>query len=256
MSPSSTSILLGLGLANSLVAIDEWSAQLPGIPAHISRFDMMKPDIEQLASIGCNLLFVSALTQEGTSKDPFKPLSDAGVQVVYIPTSTSIAEIRADVQRIATLTHKETEGEALVAHMDSEIERIKKITSVIPKDKKRTVIFEISAAPTIYSFGSGVYMNELIEAAGAINALGKEKGWIAVSGETILAVDPDVILTNVNSGKDPVAEILSRPGWSGLTASRNKRVYYIDTISSSQPAPDVVKALKQIAEAVYPEYFK
>jgi len=118
------------------------------------------------------------------------------------------------------------------------------------------VVFEISAAPSIYSFGSGVYLNELLEAAGAKNILAKETGWISVNAETILASDPDVILTNVNYIPDPVAEICGRPGWDGMKAVRNKRVYYIDNSTSSQPTPAVVKSLKEIVEAVYPDYFK
>lgn len=256
MAPASTSILVGLGLAGSIVAVDTWSASVPGVPAEIPQFDMMKPDVERLASIESDLLLVSTMTQQGTGKDPFKPLSDAGVQVVYIPTSKTLDDIRSDVERIAKLTGRIKEGADLVTNMNSEIARISAVTKTIPLEKRRTVVFEIASAPSIYSFGSGVYLNELLETAGAINALAKESLWIAVSGETLLACDPDVILTNVDYLPDPVAEICARPGWDSMKAVRNGRVYYIDNALSSQPTPDVVKALQEIAEAVYPEYFK
>jgi len=256
MAPSSTSILIGLGLAGSLVAIDNWSAKIPGIPRQIPAYDLMKPDIERLAALSPDLLFVSSMTKEGSSRDPFKPLSDSGIKVIYIPTSATIDDIRSDVRRIAGLTGSETEGTKLIAEMDAEIGRIADIGRTIPEKSRRSVVFEIAAAPYIYSFGRGVYLNELIETAGAVNALAGEKGWISVSAETIVASDPDVILTNVAYLADPVAEIIGRPGWAGMKAVRNKRVFYIDTVSSSQPSPDAVKALREIAEAVYPEYFR
>ncbi len=256
MAPSCTTILAALGLADSIVAIDTWSAGTTGLKADIPQFDMMKPDVEQLAATGSTILFVSTMTQQGTSQDPFKPLSDAGIQVVYIPTSKTLADIGTDVARIAKLVGREAEGRVLTETMNTEIEKISAVARTIPENKRRSVIFEISSAPSIYSFGRGVYLNELLEAAGAINALGNETGWIAVGAETIVAANPDVILTNVGYLPDPVAEIKGRPGWDGMKAVKNGHVYGIDNPSSAQPTPNVVKALREIAEAVYPEYFR
>lgn len=56
----------------------------------------------------------------------------------------------------------------------------------------------------MYSFGGGVFLDEMIEIIGAENILGEETGWLRVEPETIMAADPDVILTNVNYIEDPV----------------------------------------------------
>jgi len=256
MAPSCTTILASLGLAETLVAVDTWSASVPGVPKEAVQFDMMKPDVERLIALAPDILFVSTITQEGTSKDPFAPLSDAGTRVIYMPTDKSLADIRNDIARVAEITGKVSEGKKVIDEMDNAIKKLADVASAIPKDKRRTVVFEISAAPYIYSFGHGVYLDELLGAAGAINALESEEGWISVSGEAILAANPDVILTNVGYLSDPVAEIKARPGWSNVKAVRDGRVYLIDANSSSQPGPNVVKALGEIAKAVYPEYFK
>lgn len=255
MAPACTQTILALGLGERLVAVDSWSDTVSGVPTGAVRFDMMKPDAERLAELEPDLVLVSAITKEGTSKDPFKPLSDAGVNVVYLPTAASLADIRSDIARVAALVGKADEGKRLVKSMDDEIARIEGIASSIPASERRTVIFEISAAPYIYSTGRGTYLDELITAAGAKNALSTEAGWIAVNAETIVASDPDAILTNTSYLDDPVAEILARPGWEGMKAVRERRVFYIDNDSSSQPGPDVAKALGEIAKAVYPEYF-
>lgn len=256
MAPAMTSILTHLQLADSLVAIDSWSARLPGVSASVPEFDMMKPDVERLAALSPDLLLVSTITQAGTGKDPFAPLASAGVKVVYFSSAKNLAEIGASVMQIAELTGHTDEGSVIVEKMNAEIETIRKKSQKIPENKRRTVFFEIAPAPYIYSFGSDVYLDELLKAAGARNSLGNEKGWIAVSGETVIASNPDIILTNVASPGDAVAEICARPGWDTMNAVKNGHVYRIDNTSSSQPAPDVVKALREIAEAVYPEYFK
>ena len=256
LAPALTTILAGLGLADSLVAVDTWSAERADVPVDAVRFDMMNPDAERLALLEPDLIFVSTITQAGTNRDPFKPLSEAGARVEYMATSASIAGIRDDVTRIAELTGTQKAGHELVAQMDTEIDRISAVARSIPESERRTVVFEIAPAPYIYSFGSGVYLNELLETVGAVNALADEKGWISVSAETIVAADPDVILTNVNYLDDSIAEIKARPGWSDMKAVKTGRVFYIDNTTSSQPAPDIVKALNEIAKAVYPEYFK
>jgi iron complex transport system substrate-binding protein len=256
MAPACTSIIAKLGLAGNIVACDTWSGKVGGVSGGAVRFDMMKPDAEKLAALEPDIVFVSALTKAGTSRDPFKPLSDAGVRVVYLPTSASIEEIRGDIARIAALLGREREAKAAIAEMDESIARISAIAKTIPEGKRRSVVFEIEPAPYIYSFGSGVYLDELLHDAGAINALAKETGWIAVSAEAVVAANPDVILTNVSSLPDPVAEIKSRPGWSGVKAVKEGRVYLIDGGASAQPGPGVAKALEEIAKAVYPEYFK
>jgi len=256
MAPSCTTILASLGLASTLVAVDTWSASVPGVSKDAIQFDMMKPDVEKLITLEPDLLFVSTITQEGTSRDPFAPLSDAGTKVIYMPTGKNLEDIRNDIAKVAEITGKVSEGKKVIDEMNKNIDKISAVAKTIPKEKRRTVFFEISAAPYIYSFGAGVYLDELLGAAGAINALEKETGWISVSGEAILTANPDVILTNVGYLPDPVGEICARPGWSSIKAVREKRVYLIDANSSSQPGPNVVKALGEIAKAVYPEYFK
>lgn len=255
LAPASTSMLLALGAGNLLVATDSWSTRLPGVPSGLPAFDMMKPDVERLAELAPDLLLVSALTEAGTGTNPFSRLEAAGMKVVVLPSSADLAGIAADTTRVAGLVGRAKEGERAIRRMNEEAEKIEAIARRIPTGERRAVVFEIESAPWIYSFGSGVYLDDLLKKAGAKNAFGAEHGWIAVSAEAVIAADPDVILTNVATD-DPVGEIMRRPGWGAVKAVRNGRVYRIDNTLSSQPAPACVGALKEIAEAVYPEYFK
>lgn len=255
LAPASTSILLDLGAGNLLVATDSWSTRLSGVPAGLPSFDMMKPDIERIAELAPDILLVSAMTEAGSGVNPFERLGGTGMKVVSLPSSADLAGIEADVTLIAGLIGCEDAGKKTIAHMNEAVTHIEKIARTIPADKRRTVVFEIESAPWIYTFGSGTYLDDLLSRAGAVNAFSREKGWIAVSAEAIIKANPDVILTNVALG-DPVAEISGRPGWGAVKAVREGRIYRIDNTMSSQPAPACVRALEEIAEAVYPEYFK
>lgn len=252
LSPAVNEVLIALGVGDSLVAYDTQSVGLEGIPADLPTLDMMQPDMETLASLKPDVLFVSNMTLYD-QENPFQQLIDMGVCVLCVPSANSIAEIESSLSFIAAAVGKSAEGDALIGGMQAELDRIAAIGESITE--KKTVYFEIGAAPNMYSFGRGVFLNEMIELIGAENILADQEGWLAVEGETVASANPDVILTNVNYLDDAVGEILSRSGWEGVSAIQNKQVYYIDNMSSSLSNHNIVKALDEMAKAVYPDAY-
>ena len=252
LAPSIAETLVALGCGELIVGYDTQSAGLAGLPEGVPTFDLMQPDMEQLAALKPDVLFVSNMTLYDQS-NPYQQLMDLGVCVLCVPTAGSIAAIQEDIAFIAAAMGKSAEGDALLADMQAELDRIAAIGAAVTD--KKSVYFEIGAAPSMYSFGDGVFLNEMIELIGAENILAGQEGWLAVEAETIVAADPDVILTNVNYIDDPVAEILGRSGWEGMSAVQGGQVFYIDNMASSLSNQNIVKALDQMAKAVYPELF-
>ena len=252
LAPSIAETLVALGCGELIVGCDTQSAGLAGLPEGVPTFDLMQPDMEQLAALNPDVLFVSNMTLYDQS-NPYQQLMDLGVCVLCVPTAGSIAAIQEDIAFIAAAMGKSAEGDALLADMQAELDRIAASGAAVTN--KKSVYFEIGAAPSMYSFGDGVFLNEMIELIGAENILAGQEGWLAVEAETIVAADPDVILTNVNYIDDPVAEILGRSGWEGMSAVQGGQVFYIDNMASSLSNQNIVKALDQMAKAVYPELF-
>lgn len=254
MAPSITQTLCDLGLADKIVAMDTQSkAYAEGVKEGIPEFDMMQPDTEQMISLKPDLVLVSGIS-DVSGDDPFKALKDVGICVANIPSSSSIEGVKSDVQFIADCVGKSDEGKALVDGMQEDIDAIRAIGETITD--KKTVLFEIAAAPQIYSFGKNTFLDEMITLIGATNVLGDQDSWISVTEEAAVSANPDVILTNVNYlTVDPVEEIKGRSGWEEVTAVKNGAVYYIDNGASSLPNHHIVDALKQMAKAVYPEQY-
>lgn len=252
MAPSITEVLVDLGFGDKIIAVDTNSKDLPGLPDDIPHIDMMAPDVEQLIALNPDIVLASTITMSGGS-DPLTQLKDMGITLAYIPSSDSIEGIYSDLMFIAKVLNVEEEGQALVDAMKEKIEEIKEIGESITS--RKSVYFEIAAAPDLYSFGKGVFLDEMIEIIGAENVLGNEEGWISVSGETIVAANPDVIITNVNYIENPVDEIKSRSGWENINAIKNDEVYYVDNMSSSLPNHNIIRALEEMAKAVYPDEY-
>ncbi|MCL2664764.1 MAG: ABC transporter substrate-binding protein [Defluviitaleaceae bacterium] len=253
MGPSNTEVLIALGAGDKIIAADEYSYGIAGLNSGIPLFSMMSPDGEQMMDIEPDLIIMTGMSKAGGT-DPMEQVVNAGVCVAYIPSSNSIQGIIEDIRFLAELVGLDARGEEIIAAMEREINFVREIGRNIVNKKR--VYFEISAAPWMYSFGSGVFLNEMVEIAGAINIFADQNEWIAVSDEIVPDANPDVILTSVNYLDDPVGEILSRIGWEGIKAVADGNVYSIDTDSSNRPSHNIVIALKQIAEAVYPEHYR
>lgn len=254
LAPSICETMVALGVADKLVGYDMQSAGIAGLPEDVPTFDTVNPDVERLTALAPDMLLVSNLSLYD-QEAPYQPLIDAGVCVICVPTSDSVEDVRSDIRFLAAALRVPEEGERVVAEMDAELARVADVVSDIPEEERKSVYFEISPAPYLYSCGSGTYLHELIELAGGRNVLADQSGWLSVEGETVVAANPDVIFTNVNYMDAPVEEILGREGWAGVSAVQSEDVYYIDNMASSLPDQNIVKAVEEMAQALYPERF-
>jgi len=245
--------LIDLGFADKIIAADAYSRGIEGLATDIPFFNMLAPDGERIILLKPDVIFVTGMSKAGGT-DPFKPVSDLGICVLTIPTGSSIADIRDDIRFIAKVMDAAEKGEAVIADMDQAMDAIAKIGKTITD--KKTVYFEISAESySLYSFGRGVYLNEMLELIGAKNIFADRNRWVSVTEEAVFDRNPDVILTNADYTDKPVDEIMARPGWKALTAVRRRAVYSIDANTSSRPSRHLVKALQEMAQAVYPDRY-
>ena len=255
--PSNTEVLVALGLADKLVAVDKYSADVEGISEELPKIDFRNPDAEAIIALNPDIVIASGHNKVG-DEDPFALIKEAGIPVAYIPSSYSIDGIYEDIEVIANLTNTEKKGKELVDSMKKEVEKIKAIGDKITD--KKNVYFEIGAGSGLYTFGNGTFLNELIETVGATNIFADENSWITVTPEAVIDANPDVILANSpgtnEAGLTAIEDIESRDGWDTITAVQNGDVYSIDNNASSRPSQNVIKALKEIARAIYPDEYK
>ena len=252
--PSNTEVLMALGLGDKLVAIDKYSTDIEGINTELPQIDFLNPDAETIIGLEPDIVIASGHNKTGSVEDPFKAISEAGIPVVYIPSSDSIDGIYKDIEFIADVVNERSKGKEIVDDMKAQVEEIKAIGDTITD--KKSVYFEISQAPYLSSFGKSTFLNEMIEIIGAKNIFENEEGWISPTAEAIIDANPDVIITNAGYMENPTEEIKSRDAWENINAIKNNEVYLVDQNASSRPSQNVIKALEQMAKAVYPEHYE
>ncbi len=252
LAPSITEMLVDLGYGDKIVAADTYSEGIEGLPEGIEYIDMMAPDAEKITALEPDILLATGMMQKD-GVDPLKALKDMGICVAYIPSSDSIEKIYADIIFISEILQAKDKGQTLVDEAKAKVAEIKAIGDTI--ENKKSIYFEIAAAPSMYSFGTGVFLNEMIELIGAKNILADQQSWISVSEEAVIAANPDVIITNVDYIENAVDEIKARSGWNNVTAVSNNEVYFIENNITSVPNHNFVKGLEKMAEAVYPDKY-
>ena len=252
--PSNTEVLMALGLGDKLVAIDKYSTDIEGINTELPQIDFLNPDAETIIGLEPDIVIASGHNKTGSAEDPFKAISEAGIPVVYIPSSDSIDGIYKDIEFIADVVNERSKGKEIVDDMKALVEEIKAIGDTITD--KKSVYFEISPAPYLSSFGKSTFLNEMIEIIGAKNIFENEEGWVSPTAEAIIDANPDVIITNAGYMENPTEEIKSRDAWENINAIKNNEVYLVDQNASSRPSQNVIKALEQMAKAVYPEHYE
>ena len=149
--PSNTEVLMALGLGDKLVAIDKYSTDIEGINTELPQIDFLNPDAETIIGLEPDIVIASGHNKTGSVEDPFKAISEAGIPVVYIPSSDSIDGIYKDIEFIADVVNERSKGKEIVDDMKAQVEEIKAIGDTITD--KKSVYFEISPAPYLSSFG-------------------------------------------------------------------------------------------------------
>src|SRR5690606_15824502 len=147
------------------------------------------------------------------------------------------------------------EAKAVIADMNERIEQIREKAANEVTEKKRVWV-ELSPAPDIFTTGKGTFMHEMLETIQAINVAGDLEGWVKLTEEEIVQLDPDVIITTYGYYVDtPSEDILKRAGWEEVPAIKNKQVFDVDNDTVTRPGPRLVEGVETLAEFIYPEVF-
>lgn len=248
---SNTEILSGLGLADKIIGIDQWSAGVEGVKENLPQFDIQNLDMEQIINLNPDVVFTNEMNYSG-QEDKYKVLFEAGINVVNVSSATSLEDIMSDITFLSKYTKTEDKGSELTSDIQGTIDNIKAKVKELSLDPVN-VYFEIAPAPDTYSLGNNTYINDMITLCGAKNIYADQENWIKNSQESVIAGNPDIIITNTDYVENPVEEILARDGWDAINAVKNKKVYLVSNNDTSRASQNIVKGIKAIAKAINPE---
>ena len=251
LAPSNTEIAFALGLGERIVGVTEF-CNYPLAAEEKQRvggFD--GPNMELVVELEPGLVLASSL-----HKEPVEQLAALGIPVLVI-VPESLASVYEAMELIAEAAGVPEKAAKIIAGMQAELVAVQEKLADLPEEKKVRVYYEVWNAP-LMSVGTTSFIHEIITLAGGVNIFDDvTDNFPTVSGEVIAERNPQVILfPRVHGGTELCAESLSeRPGWGGISAIENERIYGVTNDTFSRPGPRLIQAIREAAELFHPERF-
>jgi iron complex transport system substrate-binding protein len=241
-------ILFALGAGDLVVGRGEYCdypAEVLSLPSVESGSDT---NVEQIIALKPDVVIMSSMAQ---TKEQISALENAGFKVV-VTEAPDIAAVYDAIRLLGAVVGKEKEAAGLIDSMRATFDAV---TAKVPSGSGKTVYFEVSPLQYgLYTAGSGTFMDELAAMLGMKNVFGDLQGWQQVSEEQVIERNPDFIVTTTMSfeGSIPaVEEVLSRKGWDGITAIKNRNVYNADSNAITRPGPRLADAVSELYNFFY-----
>ncbi len=247
MLPSHTESVCALGACETLVGVDRHSNYPAVVTALSTLGDAFAPDLEAIVALEPDLVLVDEYS--GLQA----PLAELGIPV-YAGSPQTVAETYAFLGTLGAMLDRETQAAVLVGRIQGEIEGV---AAVLLGVGAPAVFMELD--PTPYSVGPGSFLGELVTAAGGNNIVTAAMGdFPQLDPEFVVLEDPQVIvLTDAPFGVS-TADVAARPGWAGLRAVVDGRVYELDVDSVdllSRSGPRLGQAVRLLAALFHPDKF-
>lgn len=169
----------------------------------------------------------------------------------------ALADVFADIRRVADALGTPERGRALVSGMQARIDAVATTAAASPARPRVAAIEWIEPL-----MAAGNWVPELVAIAGGENLFGtagKHSPWM--EWHALVAADPDIILVlpcgfDIDRGTREMAALTARPEWSGLRAVRDDRVFVLDGNQYfNRPGPRLAESLEILAELLHPEAF-
>ena len=252
LSPANTEILFALGLDERIVGVTEYCTYPEAANSKDKIGGFSTINTEKIAVLNPDLLIAA----DGNSEETIAHLRELGYVVITINADTIETTLK-DILLVGTATGTSAEAEALVSSMRDDLAEIAEKTEGL---EEPTILHCMWTDP-LWVSGSGTFQDEMITAAGGKNAAAAEGGWVALTMEKFLTMNPDIIVVDSGDGMgvgtdDALRDFfLEDPRMQSLSAVQNERVYVVNADIIDRGGPRIVDGVEALAQIAHPDVF-
>ncbi len=254
LAPNVTEIIYALGAGDRLVGRTDYCNYPEQALEVTSIGTLWDPNMESILALEADVAIASSIV------DPsfVESIGKAGILAYQFYEEESLDGTYDLIREVAAAIGLEEEGEKLAESVKARIEAVRERIASIPEENRLSAIYIISYGDWGDYAGTGdTYLNDVIEAAGGINAA-KDGAYWSISKELLLAQDPDVVFLGAYSYTDPYAEVenfRTLEPYSNLTASKTANVYTVNGDAAERQGVRTADVVEQMAFVLYPELF-
>lgn len=240
LAPHLTELVFAAGAGEMLVGTVAYS-DYPAQALQIERIgDAWRVDLERLVALQPDLVLA---WPSGTPEQTLQRLGASGLEVVLLPTDR-LADVAVALRRIGELTGQAAEGRAAASRFEAEVEGLRARHAAAATV---SVFVQLDDQP-LYTINGRHLISEVVELCGGRNIFGELPQLApAVSLESVLARDPQVILTTDDTIADPRGE-WSR--WQSMQAVRAGTIYAVPADTVSRATPRLTEGIAAVCEAL------
>ena len=255
LAPSNTEILFAVGAGSQVVGRDTFSdfpAEAVNVADIGGGFGAL--DTETILASTPDLVLAADLTPA----EQIQALEDLGLNVFVLGNPTDLQGMYENLRTVATITGHLEQTETLIASLEERVAVVEEKISGVAE--RPLVLYELDGtdpnAPWVP--GPGTFVDTLLTMAGGNSMSASLDGaWVQVSLETIIEMDPGIILLgDAQWGGVTPEMVAARGGWEALTAVQGGKVYPFDDNLISRPGPRMVDGLEAMAKFLHPDLFE
>ena len=241
LNPATTEILFTLGAGSRLVGrtkYDLWPDSARFVPA---LGDGIRPNVEVVLGTRPDLVVLYASED---NRGAANRIRSAGVNTLSLKID-SIAEFRRATEMLGAILRDSLRAHTVTDSVHRSLERVRAATANLRRPR---VFWHVWDAPLI-TIGSGSFMNELVEIAGARNVYADVSAPSkSIALEDVAKRDPDFIL----AGPIGAAQIRGDSRWNIVRAAREGKILVVDTAIVARPSVRLGEAAVSLAHLFHP----
>lgn len=242
LNPSLTAIVIRLGAGDTLVGVDEYSAELikevQGLPRVGGLFD---PSLEVVLALRPDrVLLVAGIDQQNHGAQ----LERLGIEV-EIFENVRFDQVLENIHRLGEMLGRETAASERIAAI---LETRRAVATAVAGRPKPATLAVVDRSP-LFLVGGDTFIDEMLEIVGAKNlARSLGAGYPRASIEWVIGAKPALLL-DMTPGSEDGRAFWGR--WPSLPAVEAGRVLTLDASRISLPGPELGRALRELAVAVH-----
>ncbi|WP_057914046.1 ABC transporter substrate-binding protein [Peribacillus muralis] len=253
--PSNTEVVFALGLGDKVVGVSD-NDNYPEETKDIEKVGGMEMNTELIVSMKPDLVLAHASSAHN-SNEGLQQLKDAGIDVLVVNDAQSFKAVYESIDMIGQATGEHEKSKQIIADMKTKLKAISEKAKSIKEEDRKNVLVEVSPSPEIYTPGKNTFMNEMLTMIAADNAAADLDGWAKINEESMIAANPDVIITTYgNYTKDPVSDVTGRKGWQDVKAVKNVQVFDVNSDLVTRSGPRLIEGVEELAKSIYPNVFE
>lgn len=250
--PNLTEILFSLALGDRVVGVTTDSKFPAEADRKVKIGSFWQINIEAIIAAKPDLVVTLDFPQQ---RDIAERLGRMGYRTLTVNIE-KVEDFFAAVEKIGAATGARSEAEGLCGDLRGKLGVfLKRI-----EDKKKISVLWVVQREPLRVAGVDTFVNELIELAGGVNAIGKTAHqYPPIGAEQVIARKPDVIIEPAMGWGDMEKQrAAAKEYWkrfSNVPAVVNDRIYVIEGDTVSQLAPRIYDGVETIGRCLYPELY-